>query len=81
LRLRYDHDDEADAARRRSAIGAVVLQWPIGYLSDYIGRRQMILIVFSIAVVVAVVGVGLSPGGWPILFAMFLFGGMSYPMY
>jgi hypothetical protein len=31
--------------------------------------------------VVAVVGVGLSPGGWPILFAMFLFGGMSYPMY
>ncbi len=64
-----------------AAIGAVVLQWPIGYLSDYIGRRQMILIVSSIAVVVAVVGVGLTPVGWPILIAMFLFGGMSYPMY
>jgi MFS family permease len=64
-----------------AAIGAVVLQWPIGYLSDYIGRRQMILIVSSIAVVVAVIGVGLTPEGWPILIAMFLFGGMSYPMY
>jgi len=64
-----------------AAIGAVVLQWPIGYFSDYIGRRPMILIVSSIAVVVALIGVGLSPDGWPILAAMFLFGGMSYPMY
>lgn len=64
-----------------AAIGAVVMQWPIGYLSDYIGRRPMILIVSSLAVVIAVVGTGLSPDGWPILAAMFLFGAMSYPMY
>jgi MFS family permease len=64
-----------------AAVGAVVLQWPIGYLSDYIGRRPMILIVSSVAVVIAVIGTGLSPEGWPILAAMFLFGGMSYPMY
>lgn len=64
-----------------AAIGAVMLQWPIGYLSDFIGRRPMILMVSITAAVVAVVGVNLSPEGWPILVAMFLFGGMSYPMY
>ena len=64
-----------------AAIGAVMMQWPIGYLSDYVGRRPMILTVSSLAVVIAAVGSGLSPDGWPIIAAMFLFGGMSYPMY
>lgn len=63
------------------AFGAVALQWPIGHLSDVVGRRLMILYTSAGATVVAAVAVGLDPGGVMMLGAMFLFGGLSYPMY
>jgi len=64
-----------------AAVGAVFLQWPIGTLSDVVGRRPMILIVSSTAVVVAGVGLALPVDGWGTIAVMFLFGGLSYTMY
>jgi MFS family permease len=64
-----------------AALGSVVLQWPLGLLSDVIGRRRSILLVTTAAVVAGTVAVGLSPSGWPMVAAMFVFGGMSFPMY
>lgn len=64
-----------------AAFGAVVLQWPIGYLSDFVGRRRMIGFVSALAVVVAIVGASLDPFAITILVAMFVFGGMSFSMY
>lgn len=64
-----------------AAIGSVVMQWPVGHMSDAIGRRQSILLVSLGAVVVGVVAPGLDPAGWALVGAMFLLGGLSYPMY
>jgi len=64
-----------------AAFGAVFLQYPIGMLSDVVGRRPMILMVSSAAVFVAVVALTLPVDGWGIIGAMFFFGGLSYTMY
>lgn len=64
-----------------AAVGAVILQWPIGYLSDYAGRRAMILVVSIAAMVIAVAAIGLPADGRLIIAAMFVFGGLSYTMY
>lgn len=64
-----------------AAVGSVVLQWPLGHLSDLIGRRKSILLVTFAAVGVGVLATGLDTAGWGLIGAMFLLGGLSYPMY
>jgi MFS family permease len=64
-----------------AALGSVVLQWPVGAMSDVIGRRRSILLVTFAAVAVGAVATGASEGGWALIGAMFLLGGLSYPMY
>ncbi len=64
-----------------AALGSVALQWPIGHLSDIIGRRRSILLVTFGALGVSVVASLLDSGGWALVGAMFLLGGLSYPMY
>lgn len=64
-----------------AAVGAVFLQYPIGLISDTVGRRPMILVVSSAAIVIAGVGLTVPVDGWGIIGVMFLFGGMSYTMY
>ena len=63
-------------------IGSVVLQWPIGHLSDRFPRRRAVLIITTIAAVVAVAGAQTNEPSFPYLFVvMFLFGSFSYPLY
>jgi MFS family permease len=50
-------------------------------MSDVIGRRNSILLVTFGAVAVGAVATGLSTEGWELIGAMFLLGGLSYPMY
>ncbi|MGB7861133.1 MAG: MFS transporter [Acidimicrobiia bacterium] len=64
-----------------AAFGSVALQWPIGHISDVIGRRPTILGVTTLAGVVALIAMTLTPGSSGMLGAMFLMGGLSYPMY
>ena len=64
-----------------AALGSVVLQWPVGHMSDVIGRRRSILVVTFGAVIVGLAAPGLDPQGWGLIGAMFLLGGLSYPMY
>ncbi len=64
-----------------AAIGSVMLQWPVGMMSDRIGRRQSILLVTFAAVAVGVVAPSLGAGSWGLIGAMFLLGGLSFPMY
>ncbi|MGD2102319.1 MAG: MFS transporter [Acidimicrobiia bacterium] len=64
-----------------AAGGSVVLQWPVGHMSDVLGRRRSILLVTLAAVGVgAVATIVESDGPW-LIAAMFLLGGLSYPMY
>ena len=59
-------------------LGGVLLQAPIGHLSDRYDRRRVVALV---AVAFAVVGaVGIEPG-FPLLLLMAGFGGMTIPLY
>jgi MFS family permease len=77
-------------------LGGMVLQWPIGRMSDRMDRRFVIMIVTTAATIVAFgaslipepAPLNMQPGGgaedrviWPILGAAALFGGLSIPHY
>ncbi len=63
-------------------IGSVVLQWPIGHMSDRVPRRRALLIITTIAAAAAVVGAQTSnPSFLFLLPVMLLFGSFSYPLY
>lgn len=64
-----------------AAFGSVALQWPVGAMSDHTGRRRSILLVTLAAVAVGASAPLLDPGGPALVGAMFLLGGLSYPMY
>lgn len=62
-------------------VGAMVLQYPIGFLSDRVGRRALIIAVACIGAISC--GLGMVSGhSFPLLLlAAFLVGGMSNPLY
>jgi MFS family permease len=63
-------------------IGALVLQWPLGYLSDRIDRRWVILGLCSGAAFVGVALVwSIEQPLWFLLVLSFLFGGLCIPAY
>lgn len=64
-----------------ASLGSVALQWPIGHLSDIIGRRRSILLATFAALGVGAAAPSLPGDGWLLVGAMFLLGGFSYPMY
>ncbi|NND76065.1 MAG: MFS transporter [Ilumatobacter sp.] len=62
-------------------IGALLLQWPIGRLSDRVSRRAVIFGVVVIASALCVVG-ALLPNQTPLVpLVMFGIGGMMFPLY
>lgn len=64
-----------------AALGSVALQWPVGLMSDVIGRRPTILIAAFASAGVAATAPALDPGGLGLVGLMFLLGGLSYPLY
>jgi MFS family permease len=63
-------------------LGGMLLQWPVGRISDILDRRMVIVGVTFLAAVLALVA-GTVPGlpFWALLGLTFLFGGMTLPMY
>ncbi|MDD9724144.1 MFS transporter [Roseovarius sp. SK2] len=62
-------------------VGAMLVQYPLGWLSDRMDRRLLILIAAAIAALGAVIGMALGSVFWLLLVAAFLVGGMSNPLY
>jgi len=61
-------------------IGALVLQYPIGWISDRMDRRLLIMIVAAIGALAGVAGV--MSGSYQVLLGVaFVMGGMSNPLY
>ncbi len=61
--------------------GGLVLQYPVGWVSDRVDRRWLILVVAGVGTLVALVPV-VFQGSYPaLLFAAFLTGGVSNPLY
>ncbi|MCI2393552.1 MFS transporter [Aliiroseovarius sediminis] len=62
-------------------IGGLVLQYPIGWISDRMDRRALILIVTAIASVAALLPVVFGVRYELLLVSSFLLGGMTNPLY
>ncbi len=62
-------------------VGAMVLQYPIGWISDRMDRRQLIIVVSAIGLAGAVAGILLGPNLIWLLISAFVVGGMSNPAY
>jgi MFS family permease len=62
-------------------LGGVVLQWPLGWLSDRFDRRRVIIGGFAAAVAVSVAIVALGSAGAPLLVLGALFGGVAFALY
>ncbi len=62
-------------------IGAIVFQWPVGWISDRVPRRGVIFVVAATAAVIAAV-LALIPADNPgVLALMLLLGGATFPLY
>ncbi len=62
-------------------IGAVVLQYPLGWMSDRMDRRLLIMLVATVGGVGAVIGMILGVTFTMLLVAAFIIGGMTSPLY
>ncbi|MGH6912491.1 MAG: MFS transporter, partial [Geminicoccales bacterium] len=63
-------------------LGGIVLQWPVGRLSDAFDRRKVITLVTLLAATFALAaGVTSRDSGPGLLLTVALFGGMALPMY
>ena len=65
-----------------SVLGTILLQWPIGYLSDHFDRRRVIIIItFLAACSAAVCTLIPTTSVVLLLISVALFGGLSLPLY
>ena len=62
-------------------VGAMILQYPIGYISDRMERRLLIMIVSVIGVMGSAIGMMLGHVFSTLLVSAFVVGGMSNPLY
>lgn len=62
-------------------IGSVILQYPIGWISDRMDRRLLILIVSAIGFAGSMLGMSLGGQFTLLLVSAFVVGGMSNPLY
>jgi MFS family permease len=62
-------------------LGGAVLQFPIGRMSDIIGRRQVIIGTCAVGIIVAVLASRFEGSGWPLYLFIALIGGVSTPLY
>ncbi|SHL73805.1 Predicted arabinose efflux permease, MFS family [Roseovarius marisflavi] len=61
--------------------GALVLQYPIGWLSDRMDRRKLIFGTAALGAASCVLGWITGGGSWPLMAAAFLAGGVTTPLY
>ncbi len=62
-------------------VGALVLQYPLGWISDRMDRRRLVLIVAVIGGGSATMAFMLGGEFWTLLMAAFIIGGLSNPLY
>lgn len=62
-------------------VGALVLQYPIGWISDRMDRRILIIFVSAVGAVGSLIGMFLGAQFTLLLVSAFLVGGMSNPLY
>lgn len=62
-------------------IGGLVLQFPMGWLSDRMDRRRLVLVLAILGGVTALVTMVTAPGFWGLMLAGAIVGGVANPVY
>ncbi|MFA9420370.1 MAG: MFS transporter [Gammaproteobacteria bacterium] len=62
-------------------IGSLITLWPIGYLSDRISRRLVMMTISAISIVASIVAIYVSKDGIAFYLVIVLLGGAAMPMY
>jgi MFS family permease len=62
-------------------VGGLVLQYPLGWLSDRVDRRRMVIAGAMVAAVACGFGFSELGGFWGLLASAFVIGGMANPLY
>ena len=62
-------------------VGAMLLQYPLGWLSDRMDRRLLILAVAGLGGAASILGVAMGLNYWVLLTAAFIVGGTTNPLY
>lgn len=61
--------------------GSILLQWPIGWVSDHVSRRAVMFVVALGAAVVCAALAFVEPDSWFVIVLFFLLGGTTFPLY
>ena len=64
-----------------SMVGAILLQYPLGHLSDRFPRRRVIFLAATGAVVAAVTGTSVDADGLALFVVAAVYGSLAFPMY
>ncbi len=62
-------------------VGSLIMQWPIGRLSDSVPRRNVMLVVAAVATGASAMLTAVEPGSWLSVGLIFVVGAMSFPLY
>jgi len=62
-------------------IGGFIMQYPLGWLSDRLGRRKIIILSCLLGASISFITSTLSINGWHLYMAIGLIGGFSMPLY
>ena len=62
-------------------IGALIAQWPVGYVSDHVGRRAVMAALSLVAIICCVVALFIPSQGWLFYLNIVVLGGAAMPMY
>ncbi|MFT5506692.1 MAG: MFS family permease [Gammaproteobacteria bacterium] len=62
-------------------IGALVSLWPIGYLSDRLGRRLIMAMLSIVSIICCVLAVFVSKDNWTFYLVIIVLGSAAMPMY
>lgn len=62
-------------------VGAVIMQYPLGWMSDRMDRRMLILAVSAAGGIGSFLGMAMGGNFWILLASAFVIGGMTNPLY
>ena len=62
-------------------VGSIVMQWPIGWMSDRVGRRLVMWWVATAATAICVALALIDPQSWLVIALVFGLGGMTFSLY
>jgi len=62
-------------------IGSLITLWPIGYLSDRISRRLVMMTISAISIIASIAAIYVSKDGIAFYLVIVLLGGAAMPMY